>query len=48
MPDKLCPFMSRPIDYLNCALGRLLSVYCQKDCMARRRDGGCKLIDGKE
>ncbi len=43
MTDKLCPVMSRPHP-----LGVLLEVYCRENCKARRKDGGCKLIDGKE
>jgi len=39
--------MSRPAqpreDY---PLGTLIEVYCREDCMARRKDDGCKLIDG--
>jgi hypothetical protein len=29
-------------------LGELLEVWCRDDCAAKRKDGGCKLIDGKE
>ena len=50
----ICPFMSRPIMHSSDdngtyhAMGELVAVYCLDDCMARREDGGCKLIDRKE
>lgn len=49
----ICPIMSRPLqlpivgdDYHS--LGELLEVTCGDDCKARRSDGSCKFIDGKE
>lgn len=46
--SKLCPFMSRAIGDNNYSVAELFEVYCRDDCVAKRKDGGCKLIDGKE
>jgi len=55
MTDELCPVMSRPLQYSQSdnwgnypPLGEFFEVYCGENCKARRKDGGCKLIDGKE
>ena len=50
----ICPIMSRPLQSSQSdnwgyhPVGELLEIYCREDCAARRRDSGCKLIDGSE